>query len=43
MSMSEHTPTPFSFAEVRPYEVVEALTELHGQEHGMLRLPVELA
>ncbi len=41
--MSEYTPTPFSFAEVKPYEVVESLTELHGPEHGVLRLPVELA
>jgi hypothetical protein len=41
--MSERNPTPFSFAEVKPYEVVDSLTELHGPEHGMLRLPVELA
>lgn len=43
MNMSEHTPTPFSFAEVKPYEVVDSLAELHGPEHGGLRLPVELA
>lgn len=41
--MSERTPTPFSFAEVKPYEVVDSLAELHGPEHGVLRLPVELA
>lgn len=43
MSMSERTSTPFSFAEVKPYEVVDSLTELHGPEHGVLVLPVELA
>ncbi|WP_194289904.1 hypothetical protein [Nocardia macrotermitis] len=41
--MSEPTPAPFSFAEVKPYEVIDSLTELHGPEHGMLRLPVEMA
>ncbi|WP_227997519.1 hypothetical protein [Nocardia australiensis] len=41
--MSDHTETPFSFAEVTPYEVVDSLTELHGPEHGTLHLPVELA
>lgn len=43
MGMSEHAGAPFSFAEVRPYEVVDSLTELHGPEHGVLELPVELA
>lgn len=42
MGMSEHAGAPFSFSEVRPYEVVDSLTELHGPEHGVLRLPVEL-
>ncbi|MEV2221873.1 hypothetical protein AB0E01_18615 [Nocardia vinacea] len=41
--MSEHAGAPFGFAEVRPYEVVDSLTELHGPEHGVLQLPVELA
>ncbi|AYF78466.1 hypothetical protein D7D52_36775 [Nocardia yunnanensis] len=41
--MSERISTPFSFAEVKPYEVVDSLAELHGPEHGVLRLPVELA
>ncbi|WP_330251495.1 hypothetical protein OG874_35970 [Nocardia sp. NBC_00565] len=41
--MSDHAGTPFSFAEVRPYEVVDSLVELRGPEHGVLRLPVELA
>ncbi|MQY20543.1 hypothetical protein NRB20_36480 [Nocardia sp. RB20] len=43
VSMSERISTPFSFAEVKPYEVVDSLAELHGPEHGVLSLPVELA
>jgi hypothetical protein len=34
---------PFSYAEVRPYEVVDSLDELRGPEHGVLRLPLALA
>ncbi|NNH75908.1 hypothetical protein HLB23_39680 [Nocardia uniformis] len=41
--MSERISTPFSSAEVKPYEVVDSLAELHGPEHGVLRLPIELA
>ncbi|GGK40706.1 transcriptional regulator [Nocardia camponoti] len=41
--MSDHRAAPFSFAEVRPYEVVSSLADLHGPEHGVLRLPTELA
>jgi hypothetical protein len=43
MDMPDHTETPFSFAEVRPYEVTDSLVDLHGPEHGVLRLPTELA
>ena len=40
---SDHPSTPFSFAEVKPYEVVESLADLHGPEQGVLRLPTESA
>ncbi|MFQ6228275.1 hypothetical protein [Nocardia sp. NPDC002869] len=41
--MSSRSDTPFSFSEVRPYEVVDSLSELRGPEHGVLQLPIELA
>jgi hypothetical protein len=41
--MSAARPQPFSYAEVRPYEIVDSLDELHGPEHGVLRLPTSLA
>ncbi|MEU1956108.1 hypothetical protein [Nocardia rhamnosiphila] len=41
--MSSPSDAPFSFSEVRPYEVVDSLSELRGPEHGVLRLPIELA
>lgn len=41
--MTDHPGTPFSFAEVKPYEVVDSLADMRGPEHGVLRLPTELA
>jgi hypothetical protein len=43
LGMDDRSPAPFSYAEVRPYDVARALEELHGPEHGTLRLPSELA
>ncbi len=34
---------PFSYGQVRPYEVAESLDELRGPAHGPLELPRELA
>jgi hypothetical protein len=34
--MSNRMSAPFSYAEVRPYEVAESLDELHGPDHGLL-------
>lgn len=41
--MNGRREVPFSYAEVRPYEVVDSLEELHGPEHGVIRLPLALA
>jgi hypothetical protein len=41
--MDDHSRALFSYAEVRPYEVAASLEELHGPEHGTLRLPSGLA
>jgi hypothetical protein len=43
VDMSGHSGAPYSYAETRPYAVVDALDELRGPEHGVVRLPLELA
>jgi hypothetical protein len=43
MVMSVQSGAPFSYAEVRPYEVAGSLDEPHGPEHGVVALPMELA
>jgi hypothetical protein len=40
--MSNQMSAPFSYAEVRPYEVAASLDELQGPDHGALELPHEL-
>jgi hypothetical protein len=41
--MSSRKGAPFSYAEIRPYAVVESLDELRGPAHGVLELPHQLA
>jgi hypothetical protein len=35
--------TPFTYADIRPYELAESLDELNGPVHGVVTLPHELA
>ena len=43
VTMSGRSGEPFSYADIRPYEVAESLSELWGPEHGVVTLPLELA
>src|SRR4051812_2335204 len=43
VTMSGRSGAPFSYADIRPYEVAESLSELRGSEHGVVTLPLELA
>lgn len=41
--VSPKRPVPFSYADVKPYSVPDALDDLHGSERGVITLPHQAA